>query len=101
MESLALLGLGRIEGEVDPLRIDAALQHIKQGISMCEEMRLRTNIAIGHLFLGEVLDLAGRSKEAMENLKKAEEMYLDMKVSPDSYWLTRTREAMARLEPAS
>jgi len=100
-ESLALLGLGRIEGEVDPLRIDAALQHIKQGISMYEEMGVRTYIAIGHLFLGEVFEIAGRGEEALENLKKAKGLYLDMGVAPDSYWLTRTREALSGLESVS
>ncbi|MDD5666909.1 MAG: hypothetical protein PHS26_06310 [Actinomycetota bacterium] len=37
--------------------------------------------------------------EALEGLRKAEEMYIEMGVIPDSYWLTRTREALTRLGP--
>jgi hypothetical protein len=29
---------------------------------------------------------------------KAEEMYQDMRVAPQFYWLTRIREALSRLE---
>jgi hypothetical protein len=36
----------------------------------------------------------------LENLKKAEAMYLEMKVTPKSHWLTRTQEALRRLDPA-
>jgi len=37
-------------------------------------------------------------EEARENLKQAEAMYLEMKVTPKSYWLKRTQEALAKLE---
>jgi len=38
---------------------------------------------------------AGRREEALENLKKAEAMGLEMGMG---YWLARTQEALARLE---
>ena len=36
--------------------------------------------------------------KALENLKKAKRIYEGMRVVPDSYWLRRAREALARLE---
>jgi len=54
-------------------------------------------VAQGYLSLGELFADAGRNEEALENLKKAESMYLDMKVTPRSHWLARTREALGRL----
>ena len=51
--------------------------------------------AYGYLFLGEVFEQAGRRDEAIENLKIAEKMGQEMEMG---YWLTRTREALARLE---
>ncbi|MDD3717385.1 MAG: hypothetical protein PHP28_01825 [Actinomycetota bacterium] len=55
-------------------------------------------LGLGHFFLGGVFELAGRREEALESLRKAEEMYLEMGVTPDSYWLARTRKALARLD---
>ncbi len=94
-ESLAWGVLGRMLGEQGPLNIDVAEQHIHRSISMAEDMSLKPAIALGYLFRGEVFELAGRKEEAIENLKIAEKMGQDMGMG---YWLTRTREALARLE---
>jgi len=50
--------------------------------------------AVGNLFLGEILELVGRREEAIESLRRAEGMNQELGAS-DSYWLTRTREALA------
>ena len=47
--------------------------------------------------MGELFADAGKKGEALENLKKAEELYQEMKVTPQSHWLARTREALDRL----
>jgi Flp pilus assembly protein TadB len=54
---------------------------------------------MGYLHLGEFFANAGRKEEALESLKKAETMYQEMEVkTPQSSWLKRTQEALARLE---
>lgn len=97
-EAYALLALGRAEAGVDTLRIERALRSIRQGTSMLEEMTGMPYLAFGHLCMGEVLEIAGQSEEARESLQKAEGMYGEMGVDPQSYWLTRAREALARLD---
>jgi tetratricopeptide (TPR) repeat protein len=94
-EGWSLTALGRIAGEADPSKTDVAEQYIRQGISMAEEMKMRPLSAIGHLFLGEVFELAGRREKAIENLKIAEQMGKEMGMG---YWLTRTQEALVRLD---
>jgi hypothetical protein len=77
--------------------MDEAKQTIQRGISMCEELKLKPFSAVGHLLLGELLADAGRKEEAVENLSKTEALFLDMKVTPKSYWLKRTKEALAKM----
>ena len=98
VEALARIELGRIIGEAHPSQIDLAQQQIRQGIIFAGEKELRTLSAYGYLLMGEVFELAGRREEAKENLSKADEMYQEMGMDPHSYWLTRTQEALARLE---
>jgi len=100
-ELFALATLGRIAGEADPAQLDIAEQHILQSISLAEEMHARPIIALGHLFLGEIFEIASRREKALENLLKAEGIYQDTGVPPNSYWLTRTQKALARLETVS
>jgi len=56
---------------------------------------------MGYLLLGEFFVSAGRKEEALENLKKAEALYLEMEVTPKSYWLTRTKDALKKLGSAA
>jgi class 3 adenylate cyclase/tetratricopeptide (TPR) repeat protein len=98
MEVAALIVLGRIAGEVNPSQFTVAEEHIRQGISLGNELQMKNTVSQGYLFLGEVFEIVGRREEALENLKRAEGMYQEMGVDPNSYWLTRTREARARLD---
>jgi len=94
-EGLAWTVLGRSVGGADPAQIDIAEQHLRQGISMTEEMKLRPWSAQGCLYLGELFELTDRREEAIENLKMAETMSREMGMG---YWLDRSREALARLD---
>jgi tetratricopeptide (TPR) repeat protein len=98
MEAFSYGVLGCITGKADPYNIDEAQQYIQQEIMISEELKLKPQATIGYLFLGELFADAGRKKEALENLKKAELMYLELKVTPKSYWLKRMQEALAKLE---
>jgi class 3 adenylate cyclase/tetratricopeptide (TPR) repeat protein len=97
-EALAWMALGSIKGKTDRPGIDVAAEHIQQGISIVEGLKATGIHAQGHLFLGELFADAHQRDKAIENLNKAEAMYLEMRVTPKSYWLTRTREALHRLE---
>ena len=96
--ALSWILLGRISGETDSTNIDEAQRHILHGISILEELGIKLWSTMGYLHLGELFAYVGRRAEALENLKKAEAMYLEMKVTPKSYWLKRTQEALAKLE---
>ncbi len=98
LEGLVWLLLGSIKGKMEPACIDEAQHQILDGITMVEELRLKPLSAIGYLFSGELFADAGRKKEALKNLKKAEVLYKKMKVTPKSYWLKRTQVALAKLE---
>ena len=56
---------------------------------------------MGYLHLGEFLANAGRKEEALESLKKAEALYREMEIIPQSYWLTRTKDALKKLGQVS
>jgi hypothetical protein len=56
---------------------------------------------MGYLLLGEFLASTDRKEEALESLKKAETLYQEMEVTPQSYWLTRTKDALKRLGSAA
>jgi tetratricopeptide (TPR) repeat protein len=87
--------------ELTPAIIEEAQHQIMNGISIFDEFKLKALSAVGYLLLGEFLANAGRKKEALENLRKAETLYQEMEITPESYWLTRTQEALARLDSTS
>ena len=98
IEGLAWMLLGSIRGKMDPTCIDEAQHQIRDGITIVEELRQRAVSTMGYLLSGELFADTGKKEEALENLKKAEGLYLEMKVTPKSYWLKRTQEALAKLE---
>ena len=98
VEGLAWILLGSLKGKMETACIDEAQHQIAKGITIVEELRQRPLSALGYLLSGELFADAGRIEEALENLKKAETMYLEMKVTPKSHWLIRTQEALAKLE---
>ncbi|MCG6536505.1 MAG: hypothetical protein L7F78_17820, partial [Syntrophales bacterium LBB04] len=86
--------LGRVLAKADPEQIEAAVGHIRQGISLLEELGILPWSGLGYLWLGEVYAEAGRKEEARKNLKKAETMFREMGMD---YWLDRTREILGKL----
>ena len=85
-----------VEG-MTPVIIEEAQHQIRHGISILEGLKLKLFSALGYLHLGEFFADAGRKQEALESLKKAETMYQEMEITPESYWLKRTQEALAKL----
>jgi tetratricopeptide (TPR) repeat protein len=100
-EGMARIILGCMVEKTTPAIIEEAQRQIRHGISILEELKLKPLSAIGYLHLGEFLANAGRKEEAMESLKKAETLYQEMEITPESHWLTRTEDALKKLGSAA
>jgi class 3 adenylate cyclase/tetratricopeptide (TPR) repeat protein len=96
-EGMARIILGLMEEDLTQVFTEEAQKQIRHGISILEDCKLKPLSAIGYLHIGEFLAITGRNKEALENVKKAETLYREMETTPESYWLRRTREALAKL----
>jgi len=100
-EGIARIVLGCMVEEMTPAAIEDAQHQIRQGISILEGLKLKALSAFGYLHFGEFLARAGRKDEALQSLKKAESLYQEMEVTPQSYWLTRTKDAIKKLGSAA
>jgi tetratricopeptide (TPR) repeat protein len=101
VEGIARILLGSMVKEMTPAIIEEAQHQIRHGISILEDHKIKPHSAIGYFHLGEFFANAGRKEEALESLKKAETMYQEMEITPESSWLKRTKEALARLDSTS
>jgi tetratricopeptide (TPR) repeat protein len=96
-EAVSLILLGSLMEKQDPSQLAEAKENLCKGISILEEKHAPLWSAFGYLHLGEFLADTGRNEEAREKLNKALSIYLDIHVAPESYYLARTREALAKL----
>ena len=74
--------------------MDEAEEYILKGIKMLEELKTQPYLSTGYLWLGELYADMGQREKALENLKKAEEMFKEMGMD---YWLSRTHEVLKRV----
>jgi tetratricopeptide (TPR) repeat protein len=88
------LYLGWVMARMDPRQIEAAEEHIRQGITLYEELGLRAFYPLGYMILGAVYAESGRPEQALEPLKKAEALSQEMGMD---YYLGRTREILGKL----
>jgi len=86
--------LGRISGKTDPSQNNKARECILRGIKILEELKLKPLYAQGYLFLGELYVDGGQKEKALQNLKRAEVMFREMKMD---YWLAKTQGALEGL----
>jgi len=93
-EGMSWISLGKILQETEPLQIDKSEAYILKGMQILHELQLKPNYAEGHLYLGELYLNTMKKEMALENLKKAEEMFQEMEMD---YWLARTREVLAKV----
>jgi len=93
-EGISLVWFGRVLAKADSSGRDKAKANIRKGVKILSDLNLKPFYSLGYLFIGEICNDAGEKKEAMENLKKAEEMFVDMGMD---YWLARTKVVMERL----
>jgi tetratricopeptide (TPR) repeat protein len=97
VELLASAYMGWILAKMEPSDRALAEGYTRQAIKMWEDLSMKGWVALGYLMLGEVQLETGQRDEALGNLKKAEDMYLEMEVCPESVWLRRAREGLARV----
>jgi tetratricopeptide (TPR) repeat protein len=93
-EGFSMIWLGRILGKTDPNQFDRAEESILKGINISEELGLKPYFAQGYLYLGEFYTDIAQKEKALENLKKAEQMFQEMGMD---YWLAKTQEVLNRL----
>jgi tetratricopeptide (TPR) repeat protein len=93
-EGFSKIWLGRILGKGEKSPAGRSEEYILHGIEILDELKLKPWLAQGRLFLGEFYGGIDKKDKALENLKKAEEMFQDMGMD---YWLPRTEEILGRL----
>ena len=90
-EGVSWIELGRIIGRTDESQIDKAEEHILQGMKILDELKTKPIYAEGYMFLGELYADAGQKEKALEDLKKAKEMFREMGMD---YWFARTKKLL-------
>ena len=93
-EGESLLQLGRTLGKMEEPQIDKAEGHILQGLKILDELETKPAYAVGCLNLGELYLDAGKEDQALENLRRSEEMFSRMGMD---YWLGKAQEVLATL----
>jgi tetratricopeptide (TPR) repeat protein len=81
--------------KIDPSQFKQCEQTIFDSIKIAQEIESKPALAMGHLCLGEIYADNGEREKALENLKKAETMYQDMKMG---LWIGKTKEILDRLQ---
>ncbi len=94
MEAISRMWLGRTLAKAYPSQTQGAEGHIRQGIQMAEELKLKIYACYGYHFLGELCAARGEREKALETLKKAIGMYQEMGMD---YWLTQAQAALRKL----
>lgn len=96
-EGLALVVIGCTVEETTSAVIEEAQHQISKGISILKQVKAKAYSARGYIFFGEFFARAGRKDEALKNLMEAETLFQEMEVTSESYWLTRIKNALAKL----
>jgi tetratricopeptide (TPR) repeat protein len=86
--------IGTILSKTEPLKIDKAEGYFLKGIEIYRDLRMKAYYPIGYLYLGQLYLNAGEKEKAIDNLKKAEEMFQEMGMD---YWLGKAQEVLATL----
>jgi class 3 adenylate cyclase/tetratricopeptide (TPR) repeat protein len=93
-EGMSWLLLGRAIGKMEKEQLAIAEETILKGMKIFEELEIKPHYSLGHFYLGELYADASLKEKALENLRKAESLSLEM---GEDYWLGRTREKLGEL----
>lgn len=94
-EGHSRIWLGRTLGRGETSRPADAEKCILQGMDICDELKLRPFFAQGCFFLGELHADSDQEGKALENLRKAEAMFQEMRMD---YWLEKTQGVLESLQ---
>jgi tetratricopeptide (TPR) repeat protein len=86
--------IGKTISRTAPSQFNQCEQTIFDAIKIAQKIESKPALAHGYLCLGEIYADHGQKEKALENLKKAESMYQEMKMG---LWLLKTREVLERL----
>jgi tetratricopeptide (TPR) repeat protein len=86
--------IGKVLSKIDPSQFNQSERSIFDAINIAQQIESKPALAMGHLCLGEIYADNGQKEKAMENLKKAESMYGEMKMV---LWLGKTPELLDKL----
>ncbi|MBW1769210.1 MAG: tetratricopeptide repeat protein [Deltaproteobacteria bacterium] len=90
----SLIWLGRMTGKEDSQKENEAVETIQRGLKILNALETKPDVAIAHLFLGELYWDLGRADRASGFLKEAAKMFEEMGME---YWLVKTQEVLGRL----
>ncbi|MFC1886397.1 adenylate/guanylate cyclase domain-containing protein [Thermodesulfobacteriota bacterium] len=93
-EARSRILLGRVIGKANVSQANEAEGFIMDGIRILEELKLRTWLSEGRLFLGELYADVNWKEKALKNLKTAKNNFIEMGMD---YWLARTYASYADL----
>ncbi|MBI4767026.1 MAG: AAA family ATPase [Deltaproteobacteria bacterium] len=93
-EGLALTGLGMVFSKKDLRDREKIEECFSKGLAILQDHGMRPWYARGLMHLGGHYLDTGQEEKALENLKEAEAMFLEMGMD---YWLGRTREILGKL----
>ena len=89
-----LLWLGRMTGMADSRKINEAVEYVQKGLEVHRALQTKPDIAIAHLFLGELYRNLGHTDKSSSYLKQAAAMFENMGM--DS-WLVKTKSIPDKL----
>jgi hypothetical protein len=76
-------------------QLQKAEECIFTGMKILEALKIKPNIAVGLLFLGELYANAGQKEKSLKNLMQAEGLFQEMEIN---YLLGRTKKALEALK---
>jgi tetratricopeptide (TPR) repeat protein len=95
IEGESLLALGRIFGKLGNAHWEKAESHIRQGIKILADLKLKTYLSTGHLFLAELFAYQGQREEALRIGRKAIAMLQECGMD---YFIEKARPLINALE---
>jgi len=93
-EAEANISLGRVIAATGRKKFEEGREYLLQGMNIFDKLQVKPRYAVGLLYLGKLHADAGQREAAIENLKKAEEMFQEMGMD---YWLGKAQEALTAL----
>jgi class 3 adenylate cyclase/tetratricopeptide (TPR) repeat protein len=90
-ESLSSITEGRVYFKFKTQPLEVSKNCILRGISIAEELKLKSHCGIGYFRIGELFFQQRQQEDALKNLRIAQEMFKEMEMN---YWLNKTQSIL-------